>query len=276
MALIPSATAQDTLLHVNGERIIGQVEEILRDEIRYRINSAGNSVIVVVNKSELEWIHLAGGQRFQFGEGVWNDPKSSAFMKRHRVLSMDVFAPALDHITIGYEHLLSPGHSLVAKVGRIGVWDTDGFGNGLVNDGFLVKLGSRHALPEGSKRSSMLGSHLLAGWYIRPELMYSYWAHTDQRYAYGPFIGPYETYKEVNFYASAAVNIAVGTQVFLSERICMDFYAGLGYGISWRNGVSQPNDGRYQSRENYSFSHLFFGGSSPLCTSGGVLLGYTF
>jgi len=276
-ALMHRASAQDTIVYANGERIIGQVEEIQRDLIRYRTSSAGNAVVVSVEKKDLDRLHLAGGQRFQYGPGGWTDPASKAFMQRKNVVSLDLFAPALDHVTVGYERSLTPRSSLVLRVGKIGLWRTDGYGEGLVDDGFLVKMGPKLMLAKSLRRSSGLyANHPLAGWYLRPEVLFSYWKNTSYYELYTPFGLPYEDHVTQEFHSSAAVNLVFGGQFFLGDRFCLDVYGGMGYGVSWRNGVTEPQDERYPQRENYAFSHTFFGGRSPLCVSGGALLGYVF
>jgi hypothetical protein len=45
--------AQDTLFYTNGDRIIGQVEEVGTDAVRYRTSSGANTVVIVVNKADL-------------------------------------------------------------------------------------------------------------------------------------------------------------------------------------------------------------------------------
>jgi len=268
--------AQDTIRYANGEIMIGQVEEIQRSEIRFRTTSSGNSVVVTVAKSDLQSVSLHGGQRFQFGPADWSE-KEKSFLERRNIISLDLLAPALDHVTIGYERAWKPQTSLVLKVGRIGIWNRVQNAPDLLNQGLLVKVGTRHMLQKRLARSAgLLSNHPLAGWYVRPEIMFSYWTKTSNDGYYYPMVLPYERREVKQFHSSTAVNLIFGGQFFISERFGMDLYTGLGYGVSWRNGVTQPENGRGERPENYMFSHTFFGGASPLCVSGGVLLGYAF
>lgn len=259
---IPPANAQDTIMYANGQRIIGQVEEILREQVRYRTSSSGATVIVVADKSELAWIHLAGGQRFEYRSVITGGPSAM----RRNVLAIDLFAPALDHVTISYERHIRQWMSIVVKAGRIGIWNKLDYGDYLESEGFLLKAGPKFVLP-GQRQDR----HSLAGWYLRPELIFSYWAQNGYWYTPGPWP---DTVNKQTFRSSAALNLVLGHQFFIGERFSMDFNAGLGYGISWQNGIvpDPVNNGR----EPYSFSHTFFAGGSPLCVSGGVLMGYLF
>lgn len=277
LAAMETVLAQDTIMYANGQRIIGAVEEIQRESVRYRTRSAGNEVVITVEKIDLEWVHLAGGQQFQYGPGGWNDPVAQAFMQRKNVVGLDLFAPALDHLTLSYERLLNARNSLVVRIGKIGVWNREKPGQDLVNDGFLLKAGPKLMLTKSLRRApGLYANHPLAGWYLRPELIFSYWTNTEYPTYFGPIYPQSEERAFKEFHSSAAVNLAFGGQFFLGDRFCLDLYAGLGYGVAWRNGVTQPEDRRYSQRENYTFSHAFFGGSSPLCSSGGALIGYAF
>lgn len=268
------ASAQDTLMYTNGERIIGQVEEIQRDQVRYRTESNGNTVVVVADKADLQWVHLAGGQRFNYSRTAWDDARTAAFLKRRHVIGLDLFAPALDHVTIAFEHTIKPRISIVVKAGKIGLWRPDPYGHGLLNNGYLLKAGPRLMLTRNLRNDAGLHArHPLSGWYLRPEVMYSYWSRARYGYTIGPWPDPVP---HRTFQSSAAVNLVFGGQVFLDQRLCMDFHAGLGYGVSWRNGVVMEPDRYGQGNEPYSFSHTFFAGGSPFCVSGGVVLGYAF
>ena len=266
--------AQDSLFYANGQVIVGQVEEVGVDLVRYRTESAGSSVVIVAEKRDLLRVKLAGGQVFVFNNITTDVPASAEFMARKQAVSLDVLAPALNHITMGYEMVVGRRVSLSLKAGYIGLWERDDYDDGLLDQGFLVKVGPRFILPPSSKRfASAREQHPLAGWYLRPELMYSYWARNSYSY-YGPYNWNYSTNRKT-FYSSLAMNVVVGRQVLLGERFTFDIHGGLGYGVQWINGESSTDQFGY-NREEYSYSHLFFGTNSPLTASGGMLFGYVF
>jgi hypothetical protein len=273
--------AQDTLVYTNGQRIVGQVEEIGLDLVRYRTNSSGNSVTIVVEKRDLARIQLQEGQQFLFGTVSTDVPRTEAFMSRKQQLAIDVLAPALDHITLSYERNVARRISITGSMGYIGLWERDYYNNSRLNSGGLMKAGVKFILPKPTRRfPHARAEHPLAGWFLKPELMFSSWTERNTYY-YSPYpFPPYPPNNEANqvktFYSSAALNLVIGTQILIGERISFGLHGGLGYGVMWRNGKTGNNRyGYYNSRE-YAFSHSFFEGSSPLCVSGGVQFGFVF
>jgi len=271
-----SLQAQDSLFYANGQVLVGQVEEVGLDIVRYRTPSAGSSVVVVAEKRDLLRVKLAGGQVFVFNNVSTDVPATPEFMARKQAISLDVLAPALNHITMGYERVVGTRVSISVKAGYIGLWERDDYDEELQDQGWLVKFGTRFILPPASKRyPSARDRHPLAGWYLRPELMYSYWSRNTYSYDY---FGPYPVYNGTptkDYYSSLALNVVVGRQVLLGERCTFDLYGGLGYGAQWRNSVASTDQYGY-NREEYSYSHVFFGTSTPLTASGGMLFGYVF
>ena len=271
------AHAQDTLFYTNGDKIIGQVEEVGTDAIRYRTSSGANTVAIVVNKADLERIHLSSGQSFIFNERGSGAAPSEAFMRHTKLISVDFLSPALDHFTMGYEMLLRPRMSLAAKVGYIGLGQ---YGpNDYADDqrGAMLKIGVNFILPPARRRTtSAREAHPLAGWYLRPEIIANAWS--EARYAYD-YYGPAQTYRDQR--ANLCFNVVVGRKVVLGERWTFDLYGGLGYGMQWLNGeltgdAYYSNVHVYNGRSEYAYSHAFFGDRTPLIASGGMMFGYLF
>ena len=278
LLLTSSLIAQDTLVYRNGQHIIGQVEEVGTERVRYRTNSGTSSVVVEVDRIELSRVRLQNGQAFLFDTSVGTQ-NSAEFRARKNVLSLDVLAPALDHATIGYERVIGKQTSLRVRVGYIGLWRSERPDERVLTRGWLVRIGPKFELPSGSKRyPAARDTHPLAGWYLSPELLFSYHADPSSYYTYPNYYwesGAYET--RYTFRSSAALNLTLGRQVFLSERFTFDIHGGMGYGIRWTNGVSLDlNDRSSNGDDSYRYTHTFFGSSSPLCVSGGVSFGYAF
>ena len=111
------ARSQDSLFYTNGSVIVGQVEEIGLDQIRYRTKSDNNQVIVVVDKWDLASVNLKGGQVYEFAGTNKDGPFGPTFIDRKHALFLDLVAPALDHLTVGYEQVLGRRVNLTAKAG---------------------------------------------------------------------------------------------------------------------------------------------------------------
>ncbi len=271
------ARSQDSLFYTNGNVIVGQVEEIGLDQVRYRTSSAGTSVLIVVDKRDLASIKLQGGQTYKFGTAGMEGPVNADFLSRRNVLSLDVLSPALAHVTVGYEHVLGRRVSFVAKAGYIGLWETERYDDTFNSKGGLFSAGVKFTLPYSAKRiPSARDAHPLAGWYLRPELVVSAWTRTRYNYYYyDPYGGSLMT-TTTNDYATAAIILSVGRQVILGERFTFDISGGFGYGTQWQDGEGTGTGYNSPGRQEYAFSHAFFGNASPLVVSGSLRFGYIF
>ena len=268
------ARSQDSLFYTNGSVIVGQVEEIGLDQIRYRTNSAGNQVLIVVDKRDLSSLKLKGGQAYTFGAIAADGRYGPKFLSRKHALSLDVLSPALAHVTIGYEQVIGHRVSLVAKAGYIGLWETDRYDDTFNSKGGLVTAGVKFILPSSTRRiPSARDAHGSAGWYLRPELVFSAWTRT--RYYYTYFYDPSPAPTRTG-YTSAALILSIGRQVFLGERFTFDICGGFGYGAQWQEGEVTGTGYDSPGRQEYAFSHAFFGNASPLVVSGSLRFGYVF
>ena len=271
--------AQDSLFYTNGNVIVGQVQEIGLDVIKYRTSSAGNAVLITVEKQDLSRLKLKGGQAYIFTGTNAVSPYSAAFTERKNAITFDLIAPALNHATIGYERVLTPRVSLVVKAGYIGLWEAnDGYSDVFNAKGGLVTAGLKLMLPRAAKRRGPAGdAHPLAGWYLRPELLFSAWDKKEYYYYYGPngYPDPFQQ-SNTDTYTSVAAVLSIGRTLFLGEHITFDISGGLGYGAQWRDGQATDQN-RYQlSRQPYSYSHTFLGNTIPLVLNGGLRFGYVF
>jgi hypothetical protein len=266
--------AQDTLVYVNGNRIVGTVEEIGLDQVRYHTTSAGNQVAIVVPKTELARVKLAGGQEIVLN-GANATSVAPDVMARKHVIKLDFLAPALNHFVLGYEQAIGPRMNIEATVGLIGLGTYGEYRN---QQGFMAKTGIKFIL---RTRRNRLGSYVdegpLGGFYLRPALMVSAWKRDDVYYT-GGYPYPAVQQQRSTRFTSAALNMEVGRQYILGKHVTFDMYLGLGYGAQWIDhdvvDVYQYFGSDY--REEYAFSHAFFGSRSPLTVSAGLLFGYAF
>ncbi|MGV9014040.1 MAG: hypothetical protein ACOH13_15720 [Flavobacteriales bacterium] len=277
--LAATCSAQDSLFYSNGNIIVGQVEEIGTDAVTYRTSSSGNALQVTVAKQELLGLKLKEGQLLTFAEGGMGAAYSAAFASRKNAITFDVIAPALNHITIGYERVLDPGLSLVLKAGYIGLQKNKDLYSEVYNaEGGLFTAGLRINLPRSSARTlSPSAAHPFAGWYLRPELLFSAW--TRKAYPHHLFYDPYvidQEWRSADHFISTALVLNVGRSWFLGEHITFDISGGLGYGAQWSDRAPAVNGAYGESYDNYVFTHSFMGGIAPLVVCGGVRFGYVF
>lgn len=266
--------AQDSLFYSNGKVIVGRVEEIGIDLVRYRTGSDDAPVLVVAEKKDLSRIKLEAGQEFLIGPEHEDTEGAKAFLDRRHQLTFDFLAPALNHAVVGYEQTIGERMSIVAKVGYIGIGNYQRNGIGQDYAGTLAKLGVNFFLPRSAKRAATIRDrHPLAGWYLRPELSASNWRREDG-YVYNPY--PYTVLSRSEF-SSVSLNMIIGRKLVLGDRLTFDVFGGLGYGIQWIDGTSTYTNGRHSRyRQDYSYSHAFLGNYSLLTCTGGMMLGYLF
>ena len=62
----------------------------------------------------------------------------------------------------------------------------------------------------------------------------------------------------------------------MGERFTFDICGGFGYGAQWQEGEVTGTGYDSPGRQEYAFSHAFFGNASPLVVSGGLRFGYVF
>ncbi len=235
-------------------------------------------MLIEVNKQELTGVKLKGGQAYSFTSSGADVPYTTAFLSRKNGVSFDVIAPTLNHVTIGYERLMGHRIALLVKAGYIGVWQGDPQESEVYGSkGGLLTAGVKFILPRSAKRTPPpRDAHPLAGWYLRPELMFSAWKGTY--YQYDIFYDPLDYLEQTKFtsnYTSAALVLSIGREFFLGEHITFDISGGLGYGAEWRDGTAN-NSGDSNFRQQYAYSHVFTGTTSPLVLAGGLRFGYAF
>jgi len=267
-----SATAQDSLFHINGSVMVGTVEEIGVSTVRYRAQSGDHAVLVTVERSELARVKLASGQDFEWVR-LSLDAKGRAMVGTKNHIAFDVMAPALNHVTIGYQRVIDQHVSLSVKAGYIGLYDRGRNGSIYqVHNGGLLKLGLNLRLPNGNKRGATLQQlHPLMGWYVRPEIVVSLWR--QDHYLYDPYW--YTSQTSSANYMSGAFLFNVGGQWLLSNRITFGLYGAAGYGFQFVNG-DQVDSGYAFAREAYAYSHAHLGEYTPLVASGGMMVGVLF
>lgn len=275
-----TSTAQDTLVYRSGQTIIGQVEEVGTTQIRYRTSSGANSVLVVAEKIDLVRVVLQNGQEFTFNTSE-ADQGSNELRARKNLLTLDVIAPALDHLTVGYQRAFTDKFSLRVRLGYIGLWRSEISQERILTRGFMLRAGPMFKFPTGTKKyPSMRDTHPLSGWYLSPELLMSYYRdpNVEQFFPIGPWPDPSFNFNTTyEFRSSAALNLTIGRQVLLGDRITFDIHGGLGYGVRWINGTPVVGNTRSPNVDTeYQYSHLFFGQNTPLCANGGISFGYAF
>ncbi len=278
LAAINGASAQDTLFMRNGSNIVGKVEEIGLDGIKYHLLNDPSNLRVEVAKQEVLKVKLASGREIS----VSGDPPdvggySSAFLKKRNAIKIDFLSPTLQHITLCYEHVFRPWINGEFKVGWIGFGgERSLFSNSTVpNTGFLVKAGVKFINSPSYVMRGMRMAHPLKGGYIKPELMFSSFSTTRYESLYNNN-GVYTNKTTSVQFSSLAFNAVLGWQTLLGPGLTFDMFFGIGYGTQWNNGGSSYSSIYGTEIEPYAYSHLYLGKRFPLALSTGMTMGWAF
>lgn len=247
-------SAQDTLIIAPNQVILADILEIGIDEIKYKPYDDPESPIFVVDKAKVVKIITQEGKEYTFMDG-FNDPELYAKQKKN-ALKFALFSPLSTNLQFSYERSLKPGASMEFTLGIIGIGADPNDNNPA---GAYVKGGYKFISTPDYYLKGMRYSHILKGWYVKPELIISYF-QTD--HAYYTYYNESVT-RETIFAAAAVVNI--GKQWIFNDAFLIDLFIGGGFGVS--------SDG-----DEFSNMYGFLGGynSVPFALTGGFKIGFLF
>lgn len=218
--------AQDKIYRTNEEVILCKITEIGEDEIKYSKEETGD-LVFVLDKDKIEKIVLANGKEIRFQDKM-TDPELYV-NNRKNAWKFGLFSPLTGATTVGYERSIKPGQSSEVSLGIIGLGSQQGLNYN--QKGAYFKAGYKFIMTPDYILKGMKYSHVLKGWYFRPDVNFSaysrdfeYWDPTSSIY------GDYKTSRgEV---VSGALTLSFGKQWVLSNVFLVDMYGGFGYGFS--------------------------------------------
>jgi hypothetical protein len=274
-----SQSALDTIYKKSGKIMVVKVTEVLPDMVKYVFHNGADSIIMGVDREELQKIAFANGAVQTFIAEMIN-PENYAGQHKS-ALKVDFLSPAFDHITINYERSIKPGMSWETGVSFIGVGAL-----GIETrptSGAIFSGGIKFIHSPDFYASRQHYAHILKGGYIRLQgylgfytqtYPSSYYTNVNNTY---PYNTTYTNITEKDNYTVGALHIQFGKQYIFNDIFLLDIYGGLGYhfvSISSNNPTmntySEQNDGGYY----YDFAG---GGSSfPISFSAGLRIGILF
>lgn len=256
-----AAIAQDKIYLKDGDVIECKITEVGEDQVKYT-SEATDDVVMTISTMRIQKIVFASGKEMTFSSGA-NDPGRYHSDKRN-AFKFGLFSPLTGATSFGYERNIAPGRSLEATVGIIGLgWDESLYQN---QAGGYIKAGYKFINAPNYQLKGMTYSSLLRGWYVRPEIAFTYFDMDIRRYNQGGF---YEVTREG--FAAAALLLNVGYQWVLGDAFLIDFYGGIGYGVDnvdYNNTSSYYYDG--PDGYFYGFAKP---GDAPIAFTGGIKIG---
>lgn len=252
--------SQDKMYLKNSKDVmLVDIIEIGSVSVRYKPFGDTNSVIFNMDKALISKIETEEGDVYTFKDPL-TDPAVYADQNKN-ALKIGFFNPFLGSLQFSYERSLKPGRSIETTLGMIGL----GFDPADIDPrGVTAKFGYKLIKTPDYIIPGMKASHILNGGYIKPEIIFNYFAYDGYTYDYSSY---YSTSGRYNSFSGAIV-LNLGKQWVISNFL-IDLYIGAGYGFA-SNG-----DDDYSDLTNYyGFVGAFPG--FPIALSGGLKMGFLF
>lgn len=251
--------AQDTLFIVKDEVSLSQDEimvvdviELGIDNIKYRPIDDPDSPIIVIEKSKVDKVVTKNGKVYVFNDG-FNDAEIYK-MQRKNAIKFGLFSPLFTTLQFGYERSIKPGQSIDGTLGIIGIGADP---SELNPGGAYLKIGYKFISTPDYYIKGMRYSHLLKGWYAKPEIIISVFSR--EKYYYYNFN---ESISRETIVAGAVV-MNIGKQWVFSDSFLIDFFLGAGFGFANNGG-------------DFDYFYGFMGAANgfPVALSGGFKIGF--
>jgi len=246
--------AQDKIYKKNKEVIECKIHKVGVKLIEYTQPNYNEGVVFTIAKDRVEKIVFASGSTLDL-MAEYRNPEDYSSQNKD-IIKIDFFAPLSGNFTIGYEHSLGVQKSVEMSLGIIGI-GTQFYEN---TRGAFFRLGYKFIRSPEVYFNAMHYSHILKGFYVRPDIVLSYYTFDTQRRIANPIPGAdiYQNIRSDNF--SAAFMMNIGKQWIIDDQFSFSWFAGMGYAFSTEGG--------------YYFSHTTPGNEFPIAFSAGICFGF--
>lgn len=253
--LSQSISAQDIIIKKDNDTIRCKIKEIGLDDIKYTLPEYSQDVTFAVDKDNVSKIIFENGKEMSFQKEI-NNPDNYKDNKKN-ALKINFLSPLYGSTSFSYERSLRPRRSVEGTLGIIGL-GTDP--NNENPAGAYVKFGYKLIKDPDFYLRGMRYAHILKGAYFKPEIGFAVFARDDYNWNYYSGQSPTNTRETV---ISGVLQIVLGKQWIVDNAFLIDFYTGLGYGIS--------------TSDNTTFHYAYsIANNVPLSFSGGLKIGFLF
>ena len=256
-----SIQAQDRIIKKNKEVIECKITKVGVKIIEYTQPQYSSDVSFSIPVDRVERIEFESGKIINLAE-QYSGTRSYNDSKRN-IFKMDLIAPFTGNFTLTYERSIETNRSIEASLGLIGL----GFNTGNHNPtGAFIRVGHKFIIRKEAYDNAFHYTNILNGFFIRPDLILSYFSATTYHYAYNPVTGKdLSTYIRGDYFSGAFV-LNIGKQYVFDDAVAISWWCGFGYGFS-------------SSKEhlNYFYSHTLTGDNNfPLALSAGLTFGFLY
>lgn len=228
LSSVATSWSQDRLYrNKSQEPLECKVVEIGDDVVRYTLpDTYDKEVIFAVDRNKFRMVVFESGQVMEFKNSLI-DPENYAGQNKN-LIKVNFLSPLTGALVLSYERSVKPGQSFEIGAGWIGA--------GLNHQnqrGFMVSGGYKFMLSPAHYMRGQRYAHLLKGGYLKPEITftnYSYNGPSDMADSYSGGGYYYPDYTRMND-MSLTVMLVMGKQWVLADRVALDIYGGVGYGV---------------------------------------------
>ena len=270
--------AQDKIYRQNGKIVEAKIIEVGSSEIKYKEFSNPNGPIYVLETDRIKKIVYENGKEERFEDNLKDPERYEGQLKK--ALKINFFSPLYGYTEIGFEKSTGVGKGYEFSVGFIGLGKSERIdwyynqvgttkksqGGAFISGGY--KFGK---LPSFVLFGKTRMSHIMQGTYAKPILYIGYYKE-NQIVEKGN--STYEIGKQnVTF---GALQIEIGKQWVFADKVVLDLYYGLGYGIDNKEDTYQalnPGYDYYDDASAFNYANARLGKSPGLSASFGLKLG---
>ncbi|MCK4677110.1 MAG: hypothetical protein KAT48_03180, partial [Bacteroidales bacterium] len=253
LAMSQFVIAQDQIHKRNNEIINCKIKELGSESVKYLLPDYPDDVSFSIDNDKILKIVFENGKEHFFQKEMFNP--ENYVDDRKNAIKLDFISPLTGNTTFAYERSIKPGQSFEVTLGIIGM----GFDPNDENArGAFTKFGYKFIKTPDFYFNKMRYAHILKGSYIKPEISFGYYSHTD--YYKDSWEGSNNEREPV---VSGSLHLVLGKQWVYSNVFLVDFSVGVGYGFDNIDG-------------GYHYGYATSDGSFPISGSANLKVGYLF
>jgi hypothetical protein len=214
-----------------------------------------SEVAFAIAKENVAKIIFENGKEMSFQREMSN-PDNYADNKKN-ALKINFLSPLYGSTSLSYERSLKPGRSIEGTLGFIGLGIDQRDENPA---GAYAKFGYKFIKDPDFYLRGMRYAHVLKGAYFKPEIGIAFFERDASHYN---DYGQYQANSRESV-LTAVLQIVMGKQWVIDNAFLVDFYFGLGYGISSTDETS------------YYYGFSIANSSFPISASSGLKIGFLF
>jgi hypothetical protein len=254
---------QDIMVLTNNDSLRVNIVNITTDKIRFRYYSQRDGVIREIPKNQVKEIIYKNGQRLTIIYNSYEVSADKMIPDKSHAFKIDLFAPLINHYTVGYEWKLKKlkfYRNAEIKLGYIGTYINHDI---QYSQGWLAKAAIKFIKCQSKRMKGLVYYQPLDGFYVKPEILVSVFGQRDDE-------------NKMNYFTHIACAMNFGRQVVIKNWLLFDVYGGAGVGKMFGSYDRATLYDRKDFDFNYAYSHIFLGQKLPIVLTGGACFGFVF